>query len=125
MEKPLPVVFACAGCSNAGKLSYDLGRELDERGAAEMSCLAGVAARKPNFMKQIRGRAVWVIDGCPIECGRGVFDEVGEGVDAHVRLHRLGVRKHEPAPGPERFGALVDAVLGCLNGSDEESACGG
>ena len=96
MSEPLPVVFACAGCSNAGRLSYDLARALDERGAAEMSCLAGVAARKPNFLKQLRGRDVWVIDGCPIECARGVFDQAGHGVAVHVRLHRLGVRKHDP-----------------------------
>ena len=61
MSEPLPLVYACAGCSNAGKLTYDLARALEERGTAEMSCLAGVAARKPNFLKQLRGRGKTIL----------------------------------------------------------------
>jgi uncharacterized metal-binding protein len=125
MAELSPIVFACAGCSNAGKLSYDLARALDERGAAEMSCLAGVAARKPNFLKQLRGRDVWIIDGCPIECAAGALEAAGQRVDVHVKLHRLGVRKHEPAPSPERFEEMVEAALGCRGEVDEASSrCG-
>lgn len=109
MAEPLPILFACAGCSNAGRLSYDVARALDDSGDAEMSCLAGVAARKPHFLKKLAGRPVWVIDGCPIECGRGVFEQVGGRVDVHVRLHQLGVRKNDP-PDESRFSALVAAA---------------
>jgi hypothetical protein len=35
-----PVVFACADCSAAGRLAYEVALELDRRQAAEMSCLA-------------------------------------------------------------------------------------
>jgi uncharacterized metal-binding protein len=106
-----PIVLACAGCSNAGALSYDLARAIDAAGAAEMSCLAGVAARKHNFVKQLCGRPVWVVDGCPIECARGACEAVGQPVDTHIRLHQLGVRKNDPAPSPERFQELVDAAV--------------
>jgi len=112
VPNPLPVVLACAGCSNAGRLSYDVARAIDAQGAAEMSCLAGVAARKPNFIKQLRDRPVWVIDGCPIECARGACDAVGQPVAAHIRLHHLGVRKHDPAPPPTAFEELVSAAVG-------------
>ena len=76
-----------------------------------MSCLAGVGAAKPHFLKQLRDREVWVIDGCPIECSLGVFDQVSEHVDVHIRLHELGVRKKAERPIATEFDALVEAVL--------------
>jgi uncharacterized metal-binding protein len=111
MSESLPILFACAGCSNAGRLSYDIARALDAGGDAEMSCLAGVAARKQHFhnLKKLTGRRVWVIDGCPIECARGVLEQADERVDVHIRLHQLGVRKYDP-PDESRFAALVAAA---------------
>ena len=95
--KRLPLVFTCSGCSLAGRLAYDLGQEFDRRGIAEMSCLAGVGAAKSHFLKQLRGREVWIIDGCPIECGLGVFAQVRRQADVHIRLHELGVKKNSGA----------------------------
>ena len=48
MPDPRPILFARAGCSNAGRLAYDVSRALDAGGDAERSCLAGVAARKQH-----------------------------------------------------------------------------
>lgn len=111
MRQSLPIVFACAGCSNAGKVAYELGRTLTEKGIAEMSCLAGIGAANPLFLKKLKDREVWIIDGCPIECSRGVFEQVREKVDVHIRLHELGVRKNEEIPAPEDFDRVVTAVL--------------
>lgn len=111
MDNNKPIVFACAGCSFAARLSWDLAKALDTRGIAEMSCLAGVGARKPAFLRKLQGRPVWVIDGCPIECGAGIMDLVGTNVDHHIRLADLGFKKqHEPADGVD-MDALVDRVL--------------
>jgi uncharacterized metal-binding protein len=95
-QDDLPIVLACSGCSFAGALANRIARELDRRGIAEMSCLAGVAAQRPHFTKQIASRAVWVIDGCPIECGRGILALQDIRPEAHIRLDRLGVRKNSP-----------------------------
>lgn len=65
MKTDKPIVLACAGCSFAGRLAYELAQELDRRGAAEMSCLAGVAADLPCFRKKLEDREVWIIDGLP------------------------------------------------------------
>lgn len=111
MRQSLPIVFACAGCSNAGKVAYELGRTLTERGIAEMSCLAGIGAANPLFLKKLQNREVWVIDGCPIECCQGVFAQVGEKMDIHIRLHELGVRKNEEIPDANEFENIVTAAL--------------
>jgi oxygen-dependent protoporphyrinogen oxidase len=93
-----PLVFACSGCSFAGKLSDSVARELDRQQIAEMSCLAGVGARHASFLRQLPGRPVWIVDGCPIECARGVFEQAaqGERVTRHIRLHDLGFKKNRP-----------------------------
>jgi len=106
-----PILFACSGCSNAGQLANDVAHELDRRGVAEMSCLAGIGAAKPLFLKKLQQRKVWIIDGCPIHCSLGVFDQVHEHIDVHVRLHDLGVRKNSCAPTGGALDALIEDVL--------------
>jgi uncharacterized metal-binding protein len=58
-----------------------------------MSCLAGVAAELPAFLRLMEGREVWVVDGCPLECAKGVFDKLSKPVDCHIRLREFGVAK--------------------------------
>ncbi|MBI3463977.1 MAG: putative zinc-binding protein [Planctomycetes bacterium] len=111
MSRKLPMVFACSGCSHAGQLANRMALELDRWGIAQMSCLAGVGAAKQQFLQQLRGREVWIIDGCPIECSLGVFAQVHQHVDVHIRLHELGVRKNAPSPEGSDWEQLVSDVL--------------
>lgn len=113
MPAQLPIVFACSGCSEAGQLANQVALELNRRGIAEMSCLAGVGAAKRHFLKQLPDREVWIINGCPIECSLGVFRQVQEHADVHIRLHSLGVRKrkHVPPPAGPQFEELMAGVL--------------
>ena len=111
MTGTLPLLFACSGCSPAGRLAYDIALELDRRGVAEMSCLAGIGARKSHFLKQLAGRDVWIVDGCPIECARGVLELQHGGADAHIRLHELGVRKSSGAPENTDLEHLLEGAL--------------
>lgn len=107
----LPLVFACAGCSHAGRLAYDVALQLERQGVVKMSCLAGVGARKSHFLKQLQGRTAWVIDGCPIECAAGVFDCVNQKFDRHIRLQEYGVRKNQAAHDEPTAAHLVQAIL--------------
>ena len=95
MTSSLPLVYACAGCSLAGRVAYDIAQELTHRKVAQMSCLAGIAADLPVFTKQLHDREVWVIDGCPLECAKGIFDKEHRPVDRHIRLREYGVPKNE------------------------------
>jgi uncharacterized metal-binding protein len=111
-KKDTPVIFACAGCSAAGRLAYDLAIELDQRQAAEMSCLAGVAAELAPFKRIVAGRPAWVVDGCPIQCARAIFDRLGYPIHYHIRLETHGVRKAIGLPAGMSLSALADSVLG-------------
>jgi uncharacterized metal-binding protein len=107
-----PVIFACAGCSAAGRLAYDLAQEFDRRQVAEMSCLAGLAAQLPLFTRQIASRPVWLIDGCEIQCGRAIFERQDRPIDRHIRLDEYGVRKKTGLPPGADLQALADGLIG-------------
>lgn len=121
-RRELPIVLACSGCSSAGQLAGRVALELDRRGVAEMSCLAGVGAAKPMFLKKLRDREVWVIDGCPIHCGVGVLERVGGFPCTHLRLHDFGIRKNAEPPEGEEFHRLVDTVLAEAGKAQEAGA---
>ncbi|MCC7418899.1 MAG: putative zinc-binding protein [Planctomycetaceae bacterium] len=113
MKTDEPIVLACAGCSFAGRLAYELAQELDRRGAAEMSCLAGVAADLPCFRKKLEDREVWIIDGCPLECSRAIFERNGRTADRHFRLHDYGIRKKGPMPEGTDLSGSTEGPADC------------
>ena len=104
------IVFACAGCSHAGQVAYKLALAIDQKGLAEMSCLAGVAAEKPTFLRKIKNKNVIAVDGCPIECSKGVFDRLGIPVHQHIRLKELGVKKNQPREEDKDFERMMSAL---------------
>jgi uncharacterized metal-binding protein len=117
-----PVVFACAGSSPAGNLSWQVAKELERQGAAEMSCLAGIGARKPAFLRKLRDRQVWVIDGCPIHCGAGIFDLIDRLPDRHIRLADFGVKKQQPLEEPHAIAQSAQRILDDLRNHEETPA---
>ena len=119
MTRDLPLVYACAGCSLAGRVSYDVAQELTRRNMAQMSCLAGIAADLPIFTQQLDEHQVWVIDGCPLECAKGVFDRLGRSVDRHIRLREYGVPKNETP----RTCVDVATIVDCIGNDTAEPAC--
>ncbi|MCC6153257.1 MAG: putative zinc-binding protein [Candidatus Hydrogenedentes bacterium] len=112
-----PLVFACAGCSDVGRLAYDLARELDRRGIAEMSCLAGIAAGKSPFLRKLKDRDVWLIDGCPIDCAEGTFSKADQRSNRHIRLADLGFKKNEPIQRWINMNELVERVIATITHS--------
>lgn len=124
MSHSLPLVYACAGCSHAGRAAYDVAQELSSRGDAEMSCLAGVAAELPVFLRVLDGREVWVIDGCPLECAKAVFDKLGRPIHRHIQLREHGVAKNAPRAGEGSAEEIASQICPSCH-SDEECCSAG
>jgi uncharacterized metal-binding protein len=110
MIPSLPLVYACAGCSFSGRVAYDVAQELTRRKVAQMSCLAGVAAELPVFTQPLDEREAWIIDGCPLECAKGVFDKLGRRVERHIRLREYGVPKNELPCANVNIAEIVDRI---------------
>lgn len=93
-RKDLPLVYSCSGCSSAAQMTNWLALQLDRRGVAEMSCIAGVGGDVPSLVrKATSGRPVIAIDGCVLECARSCLARHDVTPAVHHRLSDDGVRK--------------------------------
>ena len=89
-----PLIYSCSGCSSAAQMANHIALELDRRGVAEMSCIAGVGGDVPSLVKlATSGRPVVAIDGCPLACARNCLARHGVVPDRHWQLAEHGVRK--------------------------------
>lgn len=87
------LIYACSGAANTGLLADQVARRLALLGEGKMTCLAGVGAAMDGFLKAaVHAEQNLVIDGCPMACGRKVFERYDL---PHVALDltRFGVEK--------------------------------
>ena len=90
----LPLVYACSGCSSAAQLANHVALQLDRRGVAEMSCIAGVGGDVPYLLKIARsGRPIIALDGCPLVCVKSSLARHGIDAGRHYQLNQYGVKK--------------------------------
>ena len=90
----LPLVYACSGCSNVAQLANQVAVQMDRRGYAEMSCIAGVGGDVPKLVKVARsGRRIIALDGCPLACVRNSLARHGVIPDQYHQLGEYGFRK--------------------------------
>ena len=91
---PLPLVYSCSGCSSAAQLANHVAVQMDRRGLAEMSCIAGVGGDVPQLVKLAKsGRPIIALDGCPLECVHNSLARHGVVPERHYQLHKYGVKK--------------------------------
>ena len=90
----LPLVYACSGCSSAAQLANHVALQLDRRGVAEMSCIAGVGGDVPYLLKIAHsGRPIIALDGCPLVCVKSSLARHGIETERHYQLNQYGVKK--------------------------------
>ena len=93
-KKNLPIVYSCSGCSSAAQMANHVALQLDRRGIAEMSCIAGVGGDVPSLLKVARSdRPMIVIDGCPLMCARKCLERHDLHPALHLQLGEHGVKK--------------------------------
>jgi uncharacterized metal-binding protein len=110
-SKPLVVVYACSGCSDAGELADRIARRLTREGATEMSCLAGIGGRVKSLVrKAANAERILVVDGCTLNCAAHTLQLAGFEIFDHLELHKIGFRKGSCPVSDERIAAGVDAA---------------
>ncbi len=91
---PQALVYSCSGCSSAAQLANHVALQLDRRGVAEMSCIAGVGGDVPKLVKLAKsGRPIVALDGCPLACVKSSLARHGIAPVRHYPLHQYGVKK--------------------------------
>lgn len=88
------LLYACSGGANVAEASDAACRQLMSEGLGSMFCLAGLGAGIENMVHQARDADLnVVIDGCPMDCGRKIFDKLGLSNVRFVRATELGLTK--------------------------------
>ena len=108
-DPKLPIVYSCSGCSSAAQLANHVALQLDRRGLAEMSCIAGVGGDVPKLVRLAQsGRPIVALDGCPLVCVKSSLARHGLVPERHYQLHQYGVKKRNHQDFDP---AQADAVL--------------
>ena len=90
----LPIVYSCSGCSSVAQMANYIALELDKRGLAEMSCIAGVGGNVPHLVKIAHsGRPIIALDGCPLACTKACLAQHDIEPDSYHLLNQYGVKK--------------------------------
>lgn len=93
-KSELPLVYSCSGCSSAAQMANYLAIQLDRRGLAQMSCIAGVGGDVPSLVKTATsGRAIVGIDGCPLSCVDACLAKHDTKTTVHIPLQEYKVKK--------------------------------
>jgi uncharacterized metal-binding protein len=111
-DAALPLVYSCSGCSSAAQTANAAALELDSRGSAQMSCIAGVGGGVAPLVRLAQsGRTIVAIDGCALACVRQCLAQHGIAPTHHVLLPQLGVKKkYHTRYDPQQVAEVVQAV---------------
>jgi uncharacterized metal-binding protein len=94
--------YACSGGANVAEIADRAARELMFEGRGSMFCLAGIGAGIQGMVQQARDADVnLVIDGCPMDCARKIFDAAGIANYAYVKVTDLGIEKVKGVRGTD------------------------
>ncbi|MDP3841495.1 MAG: putative zinc-binding protein [Oxalobacteraceae bacterium] len=90
----LPLVYSCSGCSSAAQLANHVALQLDRRGVAEMSCIAGIGGDVRYLLKIAKsGRRIIALDGCALACAKNCLSRHDIVPDNYHQLQEYGVKK--------------------------------
>jgi uncharacterized metal-binding protein len=93
-KKKTVLLYACSGGANVAEISDKAARELMFSGQGTMFCLAGLGAGIQGMIQTAKDADVnLVIDGCPMDCAKKVFEKAGVTNFAYIKVTDLGIEK--------------------------------
>ena len=88
------LLYACSGGANVAEIADRAARELVFAGKGTMFCLAGLGAGLEGMIRTARDADLnVVIDGCPIDCAKKIFDNCGLDNYVQVKVTDMGIEK--------------------------------
>ncbi|MBN2737932.1 MAG: putative zinc-binding protein [Spirochaetales bacterium] len=111
-NKETTLVYACSGAANTGFLADQVARKIMKDGCGSMTCLAALGAGLSGFVESAKTASKnIVIDGCPVACGKKIFDELGLPYK-HFKTTDYGVDKGKTEITPEIINELTIKIKG-------------
>jgi uncharacterized metal-binding protein len=86
--------YACSGGANVAEASDSACRQLMSEGMGAMFCLAGLGAGIQSMVDHASAADLnVVIDGCPMDCARKIFEKSGLENVHYARATDMGLEK--------------------------------
>ena len=103
------LLYACSGGANVAEIADKAARELMFSGCGTMFCLAGLGAGIQGMIQTAKDADLnLVIDGCPVDCAKKIFDRHGLTNYVQIKVTDLGIEK---AKGVRATADQVDKVV--------------
>jgi uncharacterized metal-binding protein len=88
------LIYACSGAANVAEIADHVARQLTAEGLGAMFCLAGLGAGIPNMIQSAKDADLnLVLDGCPLDCARLIFQNAGVTNVKIIRITDHGIAK--------------------------------
>jgi uncharacterized metal-binding protein len=88
------LLYACSGGANVAEIADRAARELAAEGRGTMFCLAGLGAGIETMVQTARDADLNVVlEGCPMDCAKKIFDRAGLTNYVQVKVTDLGIEK--------------------------------
>ena len=112
-DQNLRLLYACSGAADVGQVADLVARRLDDEEWGGMSCLSGIGANLSGFIESAREDDNIIIDGCPVGCGRKLFEAHGLPFTEIVITQQGLVKGSSPATPQvvERMAETVKTVV--------------
>ena len=112
-DQKLRLLYACSGAADVGQVADLVARRLDDEEWGGMSCLSGIGADLSGFIESAKEADNIIIDGCPVGCGRKMFETRGLPFTEIVMTQQGLVKGSSPATSEvvERMAETVKTVV--------------
>ncbi len=88
------LLYACSGAANVAEIADHAARQLTAEKLGSMFCLAGLGAEIPNMVQTAKDADLnLVLDGCPMNCARRIFERLHLTNMKVVRVTDHGIEK--------------------------------
>ena len=88
------LLYSCSGGANVAEIADRAARELMFAGEGTMFCLAGLGGDIQGMVQTARDADLnLVIDGCPMDCAKKIFDRHGLTNYMQIKVTDLGIEK--------------------------------
>jgi len=114
-EEKIRLLYACSGAADVGQIADLVARKLDDEEWGGMSCLSGIGAGLSGFIESAKEAENIVIDGCPVGCGRKIFEKNGLPF-SEVVITNLGVVKGSAPATPEVTDRIANSIKAGFSG---------
>jgi len=109
------VLYACSGAADSGQIADLVARRLDDEEWGGISCLSGVGAGLSSFLEYAKEVDNIILDGCPVGCGRKMFEQHGL-LFTEVVITNHGVVKGSTPATPEVVERVTNSIKASFNG---------